>query len=239
MEQLYRLMITIAKDKYRPDDGRLIKILGKHNTYQLKFFDPINLQKSYDVHITTTGNLANSKAARTQMLLSIKREFPSILTDEVFMDMMGLSHSKKFMNAITSAVSSAEAENQEMMNGQLVKSPERYEDLIAHWDVHRIPMQTMDFKYSSEEVKEAMIGHVAATEKLMFEQAGENPMFGQRLEQLRQFPLFYTPKPVNEPIPQPDNGMGMEQPIEEMPMPEQAPNPQEIPINEPMPEMTA
>lgn len=240
MEQLYRLMITIAKDKYRPDDGRLIKILGKHNTYQLKFFDPINLQKSYDVHITTTGNLANSKAARTQMLLSIKREFPSILSDEVFVDMLGLSHSKKFMNAITSAVSSAEAENQEMMNGQPIMSPERYEDLIAHWDVHRIPFQTMDFKHSSEEVKEIMMGHMAATEKLMFEQAGENPVFGQRLEQLRQFPLFYTPKPVNEPIPQPDNGMGLEQPIaEEMPMPEQAPNPQEMPTNEPTPEMIA
>lgn len=201
MEHLYRLMITIAKDKYNPDDGRLIKILGKHNTYQLKYFDPINLQKSYDVHITTTGNLANSKAARTQMILSIKREFPSILTDEVFMDMLGLSHSKKFMNAITAAVSSAESENQDMMSGKPVLSPTRYEDLISHWDAHRIPMQTLDFKQSPIEVQEQFIGHVAATEKLMFEQAAENPMFGQRLEQLRQFPMFYTPKPVNEPIP--------------------------------------
>ena len=212
IEKLYRLMITIAKDKYRPDDGRLIKILGKHNTYQLKYFDPINLQKSYDVHISTTGNLANSKAARSQMLLSIKREFPAILTDEVFMDMLGLSHSKKFMNAITSAVSSAESENTDMMSGKPVLSPQRFEDLIAHWDTHRIPLQTMDFKQSSEEVKEIYIGHVAATEKLMFEQAAENPLFGQRLEQLRQFPMFYTPKPVNEPIPQP---MGMEGEIEE------------------------
>ncbi len=214
MEQLYRLMITIAKDKYRPDDGRLIKILGKHNTYQLRYFDPINLQKSYDVHISTTGNLANSKAARTQMLLSIKREFPNTITDEVFMDMLGLSHSKKFMNAITAAVSSAESENQDMMNGIPVLSPERFEDLIAHWDTHRIPMQTMDFKQSSEEVREAYVGHVAATEKLMFEQAAENPIFGQRLEQLRQFPMFYTPRPVNEPIPQ----MEMDQGLEESPI---------------------
>ncbi len=206
MEQLYRLMITIAKDKYKPDDGRLIKILGKHNTYQLKYFNPINLQKSYDVHITTTGNLANSKAARTQMLLSIKREFPSILTDEVFMDMLGLSHSKKFMNAITSAVSTAESENQDMMSGTPVLPPARFEDLIAHWDAHRIPMQTLDFKQSPIEVQDMFIGHVAATEKLMFEQAAENPLFGDRLGQLRQFPMFYTPKPVNESVPQPDSG---------------------------------
>lgn len=216
IEQLYRLMITIARDKYKPDDGRLIKILGRHNSYQLKYFDPINLQKSYDVHISTTGNLANSKAARTQMLLSIKREFPAILNDEVFIDMLGLSHSKKFMNAVTASVSTAEAENQDMMGGKAVLSPERYEDLIAHWETHRIPMQTLDFKQSSEEVIELFIGHVAATEKLMFEQAAENPMFGQRLEQLRQFPMIYTPKPVNEPIPQP----GMEgEMLEGQPLP--------------------
>lgn len=206
MENLYRLMITIAKDKYRPDDGRLIKILGKHNTYQLKYFDPINLQKSYDVHITTTGNLANSKAARTQMLLSIKREFPSILTDEVFIDMLGLSHSKKFMNAITSAVSSAEAENYDMMAGKEILAPARFEDLITHWETHRIPMQTLDFKQSPLQVQDLFIGHVAATEKLMFEQAAENPLFGDRLGQLRQFPMFYTPKPVNEPAPPPEGG---------------------------------
>lgn len=207
MEQLYRLMITIAKDKYRPDDGRLIKILGKHNTYQLKYFDPVNLQKSYDVHISTTGNLANSKAARNQMLISIKREFPDTITNEVFLDMLGLSHSKKFMNAITAAISTAESENQDMMSGKEVLSPARFEDLISHWDAHRIPMQTLDFKQSPEEVQQLFIGHVAATEKLMFEQAAENPTFAQKLEALRQFPMFYTPKPVNEPIPGP---MGVE-----------------------------
>lgn len=206
VEQLYRLMISVAKDKYDPADGRLIKILGKHNTYQLKYFDPVNLEKSYDVHISTTGNLANSKAARTQMLLSIKREFPSILTDEVFMDMLGLSHSKKFMNAITASVSSAEAENQEMMGGNSVLSPARFEDLISHWETHRIPMQTLDFKQSPLEVQDLFIMHVAATEKLMMEQAAENPLFGERLGALKQFPMIYTAKPVNEPIPQPEQG---------------------------------
>lgn len=219
MEMFFRLLITVAKDRYKPDDGRLMKILGKNNTYQLKYFDPIDLQKSYDVHITTTGNLANSKAARTQMLLSIKREFPTILSDEVFIDMLGLAESRKFMSAITSAVSSAESENQDLMNGVPVLPPERYEDLIAHWDAHRIPMQTLDFKHSEPEVIDLFIGHVAATEKLMFEQAAENPSFAMKLDLLRQFPMFYTPKPVNEPIPQPP--MGMEGSGQPLPPPEE------------------
>lgn len=201
LEKLFKLEICIARDKYHPDDKRLMKILGKHNTYQLKYFDPTNLDKSYDVKITTTGNLANSKAARTQLLMTIKREFPTLLTNESFLDMLGLSHSQKFMNAITSAVSSAEAENADMYAGKEIKSPARFEDLITHWDTHRIPMQTLDFKQSPPYIQEQFIRHMTATEKLMFEQASESPTFAQRLQGLNQFPIFYTPVPLNE-VPQ-------------------------------------
>lgn len=226
MENLFRLMITVAKDKYQPEDGRLIKILGRHNTYQLKYFDPINLQKSYDVKITTTGNLANSKAGRTQMMISIKREFPNTISDELFLDMLGLSHTQKFQNAITAAVSAAEAENQDMMNGMEVEPPSRFEDLLTHWEVHRIPMQTSDFKHSPDEIKELFVNHVTMTEKLMYEQAAESPSFAARLEALRQFPMFYTPAPVNEPPPAPVPEMGMLPPPEMPPEmePEMAPD---------------
>lgn len=202
MEQLYRWIITIARDRYKPDDGRLIKIMGKFNSVQLKYFDPSNLQKSYNVKITTTGNLATSKAARTQMVLAIKREFPELINDENFLEMLGLSQSKKLLNTLTAAVSSAEAENQDMMAGKEVLPPARFEDMITHWETHRIPMQTLDFKQSTIEVQDLFIDHVAATEKLMFEQASENPTFAARLGQLKQFPMFYTPKPVNEVPPE-------------------------------------
>ena len=192
-------MIVIAKDKYDPDDKRLIKILGKHNSYRLKYFDPENLQKSYDIRITSTGNLANSKAARTQLILTLKREFPQLIQDEVFIDMLGMSASEKYMNAITASVSTAEAENQDMLLGMPVLPPERFEDLIVHWQQHRIPMNTLDFKMSPPEVQELFIRHVTATEKLMIEMAKESPTFTERLAGLPQFPMFYIERPTNEP----------------------------------------
>lgn len=203
IEHLFRLMIARARDNYDPDDGRLIKIVGKNNKYSMKFFDPINLNKSYDVKITTTGNLANSKAARTQLIMTIKREFPTLLQDELFIDMLGISSAEKFQNAITSAVNSAEAENEEMLMGFKVLPPERYEDLITHWDSHRIPMQGQEFKMSPDHIKELFERHVTATEKLMFEQASESPTFAARLANLRQFPMFFAAAPVNEPPPMP------------------------------------
>lgn len=198
MEMLYRLMITIAADHYDEDDGRLIKIAGRNNKVNLKFFDPENLSKVYDVKITTTGNLANSKAARTQLIMSIKREFPNMISDEVFVDMVGLSSSEKFQNAITAAVNSAEAENEDLLNGIPVPPPERFEDLLTHWDIHRIPLQTQEYKLAPPEVKMLFEKHVTATEKLMYEQMTEDPGFASRIQGLRQFPLFYSPEPTNQ-----------------------------------------
>ncbi len=220
IQHLYRFMIAIAADNYDPDDGRMIKIVGKNNKYSLRFFHPENLTKIYDVKITTTGNLANSKAARTQFMMTLKREFPSMVSDDVFIDVLGLSASEKFQNIVSAAVNSAEAENEDMLNGHAVPPPARFEDLITHWDSHRIPMQGQEFKMAPPEVMELFERHVTATEKLMYEQAVESPTFAARLTQLRQFPMFFTPTPTNEPPPMP---MGMEQQLGGVPEQNSAP----------------
>lgn len=209
MEHLFRNIISCARDHYDEDEDRLIKIVGRNNKVNLKYFKPENLQKVYDVKLSTTGNLANSKAARTQLMMTIKREFPNVIPDELFVDMLGLSQSEKFTNSVTAAVNSAESENEDMLNGEPIQDPERYEDLITHWDSHRIPMQTMEFKTSPEEIKDLFERHMTATEKLMYEQARESPGFQQRLLTLRQFPMFYFPTPLNEP-PQPMMPEGQE-----------------------------
>lgn len=216
IEHLYRLLIVLAKDHYDAEDGRLIKIVGRNNKYNLKYFDPENLNKVYDVKITTTGNLANSKAARTQLIMTIKREFPELMSNEVFIDMMELSSTERFQNSITVAVNCAEAENEDMLNGSPVLPPERYEDLIVHWDTHRIPLQSQEYKLAPDEIKDLFERHVTATEKLMFDQAAESPVFTSRLQGLRQFPMFFSPLPNND-IP-----MQGEEVFEEEPLPESA-----------------
>ena len=236
MEHLYRLMIMLGKDHYDPGDERLIKIMGKNNKFNLRFFDPENLSKVYDVKITTTGNLANSKAAKTQLMLTIKREFPDTMSNEMFVDLLGLSAMEKFQNSITAAVNSAEAENEDMLTGVLVPPPERFEDLITHWDIHRVPMQSQEYKLAPVEIKELFERHMTATEKLMFDQAAESPTFASRLAGLRQFPMFYSPVPNNEapeqeeqafesanPLPQSNSEEIIDVEREEPPSPQQAP----------------
>lgn len=236
MEFLYRLMMIIGQDHYESEDQRLIKIVGRNNIYNLKYFDPENLGRVYDVKITTTGNLANSKAARTQLIMTIKREFPELMSNEIFVDMLGLSSSEKFQNSITAAVNSAEAENEDMLNGIPVPPPERYEDLIVHWDTHRIPLQSQEFKLAPPEIKELFERHVGATEKLMYDQAAESPVFASRLQGLRQFPIFFSAVPNNEIVQQVEGEEAVE---EAEPMPTEVTR-QEIDVDregeQPLPE---
>lgn len=206
MEHLYKVLIMIGQDHYEPEDQRMIKIVGRNNKFNLKYFDPENLSKVYDVKISTTGNLANSKAARTQFIMTVKREFPDIINNELFVDLIGLSSSEKFQNTVTAAVNSAESENEDMLNGTPVPPPERYEDLITHWDTHRIPLQGREYKVAPPEVKLLFERHMTATEKLMYDQAAESDTFASRLASLRQFPLFFSPLPNNEPPPSPMEG---------------------------------
>lgn len=229
IEHLYQMLISIAKDHYDSEDGRMIKIVGKNNIVNLKFFEPENLGKVYDVIITTTGNLANSKAARTQLIMTIKREFSSIISDEVFIDMLGLSSSEKFENAITAAVNSAQAENEEMLSGERVPSPESYEDLITHWDIHRIAVQGREFKLSPPDVKILLESHITATEKLMYDQARLNPTFNNYLAGLKQFPMLYAiPIEVEQQAPQDDQLQDMELDQEITQQEEQEPLPQAL-----------
>lgn len=197
IEHLYRFLIAIAQDNYDPEDQRLIKIVGSNNKYNIKYFDPDNLNKVYDVKITSTGNLANSKAAQTQLYMTIKREMPHLVSDEKFVDLLGLSSIENFQNNITIAVNSAESENEDMLNGLKIDPPERYEDLITHWDTHRIPLQSREFKTAPKEIQLIFEMHMTATEKLMYEQAAESDSFASRLASLRQFPLYFSPFPTN------------------------------------------
>lgn len=225
LRTIYKLMISIAADHYDYSEKRLIKIVGEGDSMNLKYFNPENLLKAEDVRIKSTGNMANSRAARSQQMITIKDKFPQIIPDDMLIDQLGLSSNNKFWNTVTAAINSAEAENTEMANGNKIPEAKQYEDLIAHWDVHRIFLQTLDYKESPKHVKELFEHHVTGTEKLMVKMASNSETFALRVSNLSQFPLFYQAladgideerlNPVEE-LP-PEEGVVEEETIEEAP----------------------
>jgi hypothetical protein len=184
--------IDVAAAYYEPDDKRLIPIVGRDNRYLLKDFNPSYLTKAYDIRVSNSSGLPTTKAARTEMLVELKKAFPTMLRDEQVAELLQFSDSEKFYDMATVAVRSAEAENEAILNQEAVEEPAPFENMVVHWTVHMREVQNRGFKTATpKEVQAEMIKHIMATEMLMLQMARKNPAYSLELVKLPQFPVFF------------------------------------------------
>lgn len=206
VRQLAEMTIAVAGDYYEASDERMIRVVGKNQAWMTMFFDVAHLSKDYDIRVQNSSALPQSKAARTQTLLDLNQQFPNELTGAQVLDMLDLGQSDKFVDAITVAVRTAEAENEQLTDPEGKEiSPEESDDHVQHWKIHARQLQEFGFKYGTpDELKQRLKDHIMVHEMFMMDKAKTNPMFGQMLAQdpvFKQFPLFYVPEPIVEQAP--------------------------------------
>ena len=126
-----------------------------------------------------------------------------------------------------------------ILSGKPVKEPEKYEDLLIHYMVHVKALQEQQYKQSAPlEVQAQLEEHIKVTEMLMWERAGRNALFRQKLMSIDIFPIFFnmdessaaavaTGGAMGQPaVPLEANPMGEEvaqNPTGEQPLPEAVP----------------
>ena len=198
IKDLARMSIAVCGDYYDPEDGRMLRIVGKNNKYTIRHFDSANLSKAYDIRMELGTGLPESKAGKIQRIVEIMQMKPDLLSNERWIDLLDLGDAEKANSLITVAVKAAESENEDILEGRPVADPEEFEDHIIHWKVHTKHIQNRTFK---EEVppnlREEMMQHIAIHEFLMVERARSNPMFEAKLAELPNFPIFpngFTPR---------------------------------------------
>jgi len=186
-----RKTIAVAGDYYQPDDGRMLRIVGKDNKYSIRHFDSANLSKDYDVRMQVGSALPESKAGKIQRIVEIMQMKPDLLSNERWVDLLELGNSDKMNTLITAAVKAAESENEDMMAGKPVADPQDYEDHIVHWKTHTKAIQNRSFKEECPpEYREKVLDHIALHEFVMIEKAQTNPAFEAKLAELPLFPIF-------------------------------------------------
>ena len=186
------MTISVCGDYYQPDDGRMLRIVGKNNKYAIKHFDSSNLNKSYDVRLELGKALPESKAGRIQRIIEIMQMNPELLPKERWIDLLELGHTDKMNSLITVAIRAAESENEDIMAGKPVGDPEEYEDHITHWKVHTKFIQDRTFKEEAPpERRQEMMSHIAIHEFLMTEKSKANPAFEAKLAELPVDFLFF------------------------------------------------
>ena len=191
IKALARMTIAVCGDYYDPEDGRMLRIVGKNNKYTIKHFDTANLSKNYDVRLELGSGLPESKAGKVQRIIEIMQMKPDLLSNERWIDLLDLGDTEKMNNLLTAAIRSAESENEDILAGRPVGDPEEFEDHILHWKVHTKTMQDRSFKEECPpKLRQEMLQHIAIHEYLMTEKAQNNPGFEAKLAELPNFPIF-------------------------------------------------
>jgi len=191
VQALARQTIAVAGDYYQPDDGRMLRIVGKDNKYSIRHFDSANLNKDYDIRIQVGSALPESKAGKIQRIVEIMQMKPDLLSNERWVDLLEFGNTDKMVTLITAAVKSAESENEDIMSGKPVSDPQDFEDHFIHWRTHVKAIQNRAFKEECPPViREIMLEHIAVHEYAMVEKAKQNPAFEAKLAQLPLFPIF-------------------------------------------------
>ena len=191
IQDIARKTIAVAGDYYQPDDGRMLRIVGKDNKYAIRHFDSANLSKDYDVRMQVGSALPESKAGKIQRIVEIMQLKPDLLSNERWVDLLELGNTDKMNTLITAAVKASESENEDMLAGKLVADPQEYEDHIIHWKTHVKAIQNRTFKEETPpEVREKVLDHIALHEFVMVEKAKSSPVFEAKLAELPLFPIF-------------------------------------------------
>lgn len=197
MENTFELAISTAGQFYDDSDKRTMMILGRNQRWTMKYVKQADLAKDYSVRVKSASALPKGRAARMQSLVYLQTNYPDLVPREMVLEMMDLAQNQKFIDTATVAVRAAEEENERMLSGQDCNEPQKWEFLIAHWNVHSKQIQETSFSYDTpENVRQAMLDHLEATEMLMMDKAAQNPGFAQEVMALPNFPLvFAVPAP--------------------------------------------
>ncbi|MHC4105974.1 MAG: hypothetical protein ACYSR9_13615, partial [Planctomycetota bacterium] len=196
--------LDTAAQFYEKDDERTLAIFGANQQWMITKLDPEHLSKPFTIRIQNSSALPESKAGRLQRIIELRKEFPGLLPDEEVLEMLELGTPNKFFDSATAAVRNAEAETDEILHEGKDHPPEEWEYHIEHWEVHAKAIQQPSFNMVSKKNRKMMLDHIRAHEMFMLNLMVTNPVFQQRLAQLKQFPLLMSlPKPV---APQPPPG---------------------------------
>lgn len=213
IRKLFILALARAQDNYKTSDGRLARIVGKNGQDTMKAIDMAKFAGSYDVRVTRSTALSESKSLRLQQLMLMKQNFPNAISDRQFLDLMEMGDETKFFDITAASVRAADAENEKFFSKEYVLDPADYEQHVAHLDVHYPFMSTLSFKEDMEpEQQQEFFAHVLTHEHLAYEQCWSNLTQLQELMTKPEYPRFFKiPIPLVQVMQFVQNGVSYEQ----------------------------
>lgn len=204
----YRMMISVMGDYYKPEDGRMIRILGQDNSYLMKSFTEADFNCAYDVRILNSSALPDSKAGKISAILDLNTatQADPMFGKEEIAQMLDLANDDRFKDRATVSVKAAETVVWKILNREPVQEPQEWDDFIVMYPILLKTLQERTYKESEMDILQVLKQHIMVMEGLMWNKAIKSPVFAMQLQRFYMFPVLFTvPMVPTNPAPAPIN----------------------------------
>lgn len=201
---------------YKSTDGRLAAILGKGNEYLIEDFDVDVLTKEYNVTLELSGMLPQQPSARAEFITEMYQMTQGTLFEkEKWVKLLGFESEQEFLDAVTVAVIKAQQENDYIIKGKKVETPQPFHNHLVEIGEHKSLLQSPTFTLMKRKNQEALLDDIRTHEYHIFNHMQDNPMYKQYVfMNCPWFPLvFKLPRDTVAQMGMP-SGVGPQQPME-------------------------
>jgi hypothetical protein len=142
--------------------------------------------------------------------MDLKGQFPDIISNDQFVDLLDLGQTEKFVDIAATSVRAAQAEIEQIAKAQSkddLPQPEISDDHVTHWKIKVNHLRQWGTKNKMpKENKQWLIDVISAHEMFMLEKELKDPAYAQLTGTLPGFPIFLDRsmfQPPAPPVPEP------------------------------------
>lgn len=198
----YRMVIKRMAQYYKPDDGRMSRILGSNNSYLMQSFTKFDFNLIYDLRIENKSALSDSPAGRMAEIVDLNtaNQQDPLFGKKEMIKLLNLNLVEAFSDEVTYSIDTAKQCLDMIINGQPAPAPEATDGLLEFYGVFSRFVESPEYKFVLKpETKQAIMDFIMAIEMLCYERSVKNPKFSQELMTFAKFPMVFTPPPMAAP----------------------------------------
>ena len=208
----YKMMISVMGDYYKPEDGRMIRIVGIDNSYLMQSFEKADFNCAYDVRLLNASSLPDSKAGKISAILDLNTATQNdpMFGKEEIAQMLDLANDERFKDRATISVKAAETVIWKILNREPVPEPQAWDDFIVMYPIILKTLQERTYKDTEQDIVQALKQYIMVMEGLMYNKAMKSPVFAQQLQRFYMYPVLFTVPVMPMPMaPAPAQGGGV------------------------------
>lgn len=185
-------------DYYKPEDGRMIRILGQDNSYLMKSFGKADFNCAYDVRLLNSSALPDSKAGKISAILDLNTatQADPMFGKEEIAQMLDLANDERFKDRASVAVKAAETVVWNILNRLPVQEPKEWDDFIVMYPIILKSLQERTYKETEQDIVQGLQQYILVMEGLMYNKALKSPIFAMQLQRFYMFPVLFQ-APMN------------------------------------------